>query len=274
MLNNARQGEAGRFRTLGRNALVVVQVALSMVLLVTTGHLLGGVQKSVVLDPGYRTDRRLMMTLDTSHVRYGPARTRAFYQQLVDEVRALPGVTSVALASWLPLDRRASVERVIPEGYQLPPDREDEAVLAAVVDDSYFDTMGTQIRRGRAFDENDTEQSLRVAIVNERFADAYWPGQNPVGRRLRLNGDSERPWLEVAGVAETGKYVSIVEAPAAFVFLPFSQNQRTRMSAFVEASTDANAVSLAGPCATSSGAWTSIRRSSACRPSRVSSSRG
>ena len=121
LLNHARQGEAGRSRTLGRSALVVVQVALSMVLLVTTGLMMDSIGKSAVLDPGYRTDRRLMMTLDTSHVQYGPARTRAFCRQLVDEVRALPGVTSVALANWLSLDRRASVERVIPEGYQLPP---------------------------------------------------------------------------------------------------------------------------------------------------------
>ena len=250
LLNSARQGEPGGPRTLGRKALVVVQVALSMALFVTTGLMMDSIGKSVALDPGYRTDRRLRMTLDTSHTRYGPARTRAFYRQLVDGVRTLPGVTSVALASRLPLDRDASVERVIPEGYPLPADREDESVLAAVVDDSYFDTMGTRIRRGRAFDENDTEQSPRVAIVNERFADVYWPGQNPVGRRLRLNGDSERPWLEVVGVAETGKYRLIIEAPTAFVFLPFSQNPRTRMSALVEASTDANAVSLAAPCAT------------------------
>ncbi len=247
LLNHARQGEAGRTRMLGRSVLVVVQVALSMVLLVTTGLMMDSIGKSVALDPGYRTDRRLMMTLDTSHVQYRPARTRAFYRQLVEEVRALPGVTSVALASRLPLDRGGSVERIIPEGYRLPPDREDEAVQAAVVDGGYFDTMGTHIRRGRAFDEHDTAQTPRVAIVNERFADMYWPGQNPVGRRLRLNGDSERPWLEVVGVAETGKYRSITEAPTAFVFLPFSQNPRTRMFALVEASTDANAVSLAAP---------------------------
>ena len=247
LLNHARQGEAGRSRTLGRSALVVVQVALSMALLVNMSLMMDSIGRSIAADPGYRTDRRLRMTLDTSHTRYGPARTRAFYRQLVDEVRTLPGVTSVALASRLPLDRGAGVERVVPEGYPLPADREDESVLAAVVDDSYFDTMGTRIRRGRAFDENDTARSPRVAVVNERFADAYWPGQNPVGRRLRLNRESERPWLEVVGVAETGKYRFINEAPTAFVFLPFSQNPRTRMSALVEASNDANAVSLAGP---------------------------
>ena len=247
LLNRARQGDAGGSRALGRSTLVVVQVALSMALFVTTGLMMDSIGKSVALDPGYRTDRRLRMTPDTSQTRYGPARTRAFYRQLVDEVRTLPGVTSVALASRLPLDRGAGVERVIPEGFPLPADREDESVLAAVVDDGYFDTMGTRIRRGRAFDANDTEQSPRVAIVNERFADMYWPGQNPVGRRLRLNRDSERPWLEVVGVAETGKYRLIIEAPTAFVFLPFSQNPRSRMSALVEASTDANAVSLAAP---------------------------
>ena len=81
VLNGARQGEAGGPRTSGRNALVVVQVALSMVLLVATDQMLDGVQQSLALDPGYRTDRRLMMTLDTSHVQDRPVRTRAFYSK-------------------------------------------------------------------------------------------------------------------------------------------------------------------------------------------------
>ena len=89
LLNHARQGEAGRSRTLGRSALVVVQVALSMVLLVNMGLMMDSIGKSIASDPGYRTDRRLRMTLNTSHTRYGPARTRAFYRQLVDEVRTL-----------------------------------------------------------------------------------------------------------------------------------------------------------------------------------------
>jgi predicted permease len=163
----------------------------------------------------------------------------------VDRARALPGVASVALTSAIPLDRGGSIESVIPEGYQLPQGHENVALFAAVVDEHYFATMKTQIVRGRAFAADDTDASRRVAIVNEEFVKTYWPNQDPLGKRLRLN-DSRGPWLEVVGVAKTAKYLFIGEAPMRFLYLPFAQHERTQMSLLVE-TMNADAGPVAAP---------------------------
>ncbi len=96
------------------------------------------------------------------------------------------------------------------------------SLRAAVVDEHYFGTMNTEIVRGRAFTADDKDGSRRVAIVNEEFAKTYWPNQDPIGKRMRLN-DSQGPWLEVVGLAKTGKYCSINEPPTPFLYMPFAQ---------------------------------------------------
>ena len=131
-LKNAESSETGRRRTIGRNVLVVAQVALSMVLLVAAGMLQAGFRRTLALDPGFRTDHLMMMSVDTSHVRYTPAQTRDFYRSLVDRARVLPGAASAALTSALPLDRGFSTrEIVMPEGYQFPPGQESASLQAS-----------------------------------------------------------------------------------------------------------------------------------------------
>jgi ABC-type antimicrobial peptide transport system permease subunit len=118
-------------------------------------------------------------------------------------------------------------------------------VFSAVVDDHYFDTMGIELLRGRPFRTDDKDGSRGVAIVNEEFAKTFWPGHNPIGKRLRLN-DSNGPWLEVVGVTRTGKYLFVAEPPTRFLYLPFAQHERTAMSLLVE-TTSADAGQLAAP---------------------------
>ena len=144
-----------------------------------------------------------MMSADTSFVRYTPVQTRDFYRHLADRARALPGVASVALTSAIPLDPddAPGIEAVIPEGYRFPRGQESVSVRAAAVDEHYFGTTATAIVRGRAFTADDNDGSRRVAIVNQEFAKTYWPDQDPIGKRIRLN-DSQGPWLEVVGVAQ------------------------------------------------------------------------
>jgi putative ABC transport system permease protein len=243
-LKSAEPGEAKGQRTIGRSALVVAQVALSMALLVATATLVDGFRKAVALDPGFRIDHLLMMSLDTSFVRYSPSQTLDFYRALAARARTLPGVASVALTSAVPLDRGGTLESVIPEGYQFPQGQDHAAVFSAVVDDQYFTTMNTGIVHGRAFTTADTDASRRVAIVNQAFADSYWPHEDPIGKRLRLT--AQGPWLEVVGITGTGKYLFIGEAPTRFLYLPFAQNQRTAMSLLVE-TTSPDAAPLAAP---------------------------
>src|SRR5437764_4612109 len=181
----------------------------------------------------------MMMSLDTSLVRYTPAQTRGFYRALVDRARALTGVTSVTLTSAIPLlIGGQAAEAVVPEGYEFPRGQSDVTTAAAIVDEHYFETMQIALVRGRGFTSGDKGDSRGVAIVNEEFARRYWPNQDPIGKRLRLP-ERRSPWLEVVGMTKTGKYTWIGEPPTPFLYLPFAQQERARMSLLVQTSADA-----------------------------------
>jgi predicted permease len=245
-LKTTELGETARKRAVGRNLLVMAQIALSMVLLLATGMLLDGFRKALVLDPGFRTDHLIMMSADTSLVRYTPLQTRTFYRDLVDRARALPGVESAALTSSVPFKvGDQGTDAVVPEGYQLPNGQDHVSSAAAVVDEHYFGAMQIAVVRGRAFTTGDKSNSRRVAIVNEEFAKRYWPNADPIGKRLRLS-DGPGPWMEVVGVTKTGKYMWIAETPKPFLYLPFAQQERTRMTLLVE-TMNADAAFLAAP---------------------------
>jgi predicted permease len=243
-LKGASLGFSAGSRTIGRSTLVVAQVALSMVLLVAAGMLLDGFQRSLVLNPGYRTDHLMMFEFETSLVRYTGAQTRDFYRNLVNRTRALPDVRSAALARSIPFSPNQFVTNVIPEGYQFPKGQTSASIFTNVVDEHYFGTTKMPMVDGREFAASDKAESRRVAIVNEQFAKTYWPGQNPIGKRLRLN-DAGGPWLDVVGVAKTAKYLFIGETATPFLYIPFAQHQNDRMTLVVE--TYGDPASIAGP---------------------------
>jgi putative ABC transport system permease protein len=235
-----------RRRFAGRNALVVAQIALSMVLMLATGMLLDGFRKMLALDPGFRTDHVMVLSSDTELVRYTPAQTRVFYRDLVERARALPGVTAVGLTNSVPFKVGDQNTRgVIPEGYQLPAGQDYVSSACAVVSEDYFSAMGVALVRGRGFTAADKMDSRGVAVVNEEFARKYWPGVDPVGKRVRLN-DGAKPSLEVVGVTKTGKYMWIAETPKPFIYFPLAQQDRTRMSLIVE-TVSPDAAPLAAP---------------------------
>ena len=243
-LKSAEPGQGARQRMLGRNSLVIAQVALSMILLIATGMLLDGFRKSLVLNPGFRTDHILTTEFDTSLVRYTPAQTHEFYKNLVDRARQVSGVRAVTLGGVIPLAPSQSGDAIIPEGFQFPKGQVNASLLLSVVDENYFEVMQTPIIRGRAFTANDKEGAPLVVIVNEQLAKTYWPNQEPIGKRLRI-GSKKDEWLQVVGVTRTGKYTYLGESPLPFLYLPFAQNQHTRMVLFTEAFGDP--ASLATP---------------------------
>jgi predicted permease len=224
-------------RTIGRNVLVVGQIALSMVLLVAAGMLLDGFRKMLAADPGFGIDHRLMLALDTSLVRYTPQQTRDFYRKLIDQTRGLTGVRSASLARSIPFTPEQFATSVVPEGYQFPKGQTSDSMLGNIIDDRYFDTMNISVERGRAFTADDKEGSRRVAIVNEDFAKAYWPNQDALGKRFRLD-DANHPWLEIVGVTKTGKYLFSGETPTKFIFLPFAQKPSNQMLLIVQTAGD------------------------------------
>ena len=233
-------------RTIGRNVLVICQVALAMVLLTATALVVDGFRKALVLDPGFRTDRLMMLSLDPSLVGYTPERTRRFYRELLDRARVLPNVHSATLTSAVPLDAlEQETEAVVPEGYRFEGGQNSAAIYTAVVDEHYFDSMHIEIIGGRPFTSGDNETAPGVAIVNEQFAARYWPNQNAIGRRIRLPRRHDA-LLEIVGVTRTGKYTWIGEAPMPYVYVPFAQQPRARMSLLVE-SMMPDAAALAAP---------------------------
>jgi putative ABC transport system permease protein len=232
-LKAADQGFTAKRRTIGRNILVVAQVALSMALLVAAGMLIDAVRKTLTMNPGFRTDHLLTMEFDTSLVRYTEEQTREFYRNLKERAQAAPGVKSVGMVSVIPFSPNQMGLTVIPEGYQFPKGAESAEVGDAVADENFFSTMQTGIIRGRAFTANDKADSPRVAIVNQEFANTYWPHQDPIGKRMHLHNKTG-PWVEVVGLTKTNKYYFIAEPPMAFLYVPFAQEQNGRMSLLVE----------------------------------------
>jgi putative ABC transport system permease protein len=244
-LKDAEHSQTSRRRILGRSGLVVAQIAMSLVLLLVAGGMLDGFRRLLTTSPGFRTDHLMTIGVDTSIVRYTPSQARDFFQRLGERARTLPDVASVALTSWIPIDRGGNITAVVPEGYQPASGQKSVSVFSAVVDDRYFDTMGIEFLSGRPFTADDKDGSRGVAIVNDEFAKTFWPGANPMGKRLRLN-DSQGPWLEVVGVTRTGKYLFLAEPPTRFLYLPFAQHERTAMSLLVE-TTNPEAGHLAAP---------------------------
>src|SRR5581483_3541534 len=130
------------------------------------------------------------------------------------------------------------------EGYRFAKDRETTVVFGGAVDAGYFSTLNVELKAGRAFTDDDRAGSRRVAIVNQQFAKTYWPGQDPIGKRIRIDA-TDGPAAEIIGVAKTGHYLLVNEAPTPYVYLPYQQNPRPRMTLIVH--TAGNPAALAAP---------------------------
>jgi predicted permease len=235
---------SGKGRMFGRDVLVAGQIALAMVVLIAAGMFLAGFRNLLVMPPEFRTDHLISMDTAPAVLHYSPGQTKAFYRRLVDRVRTMPGVAGVAMTEALPLSPAQTIITVVPEGYQFPKGRETEIEFGAAVDAGYFNTLNVEIQRGRPFTDDDRAGSRRVAIVNQQFAKTYWPNQDPIGKRIRLDS-ATGPAAEVVGVAKTGHYLAVNETPASYVYVPYEQNPRSRMTLVVQSLDDA--ISLAKP---------------------------
>jgi len=235
----------GRRRRWGRPLLVGGQVAVSVVLLVVALFMYRGFRGELAKGPGYRTDHLVMMTFDPGLVRYNRAQSAQFFEQVAERARAVPGVKTVAMATSVPMNNDVGAVTVVPEGYQFPAGKDSATILSADVDEHYFDALALTILEGRNFRREDGPDAPRVAIVNEQFAQHYWPGQDPIGKRVQLLRGADKPWVQVVGLAKTSKYVFIAEPPTEFVFFPYRQRQALQMVMIAESSGDAAA--LAAP---------------------------
>ncbi|HYL77507.1 MAG TPA: ABC transporter permease [Bryobacteraceae bacterium] len=231
-------GASGQRRTWVRDVLVTGQIALAMVVLIAAGMFLQGFRNMLVMPPEFRTDHLISFDTAPAVLHYSPEQTKAFYRRLVDRVHTMAGVAGVAITETLPLSPSQSIISVVPIGYQFPKGREKEVVLGAAVGAGFFSAMNIEIESGHAFTDDDRAGTRRVAIVNRQFAKMFWPDQDPIGKQLRLDS-VDGPVAEVVGVAKTGHYVAVNETPAPYVYVPYEQNPRPRMTLIVQSVGDA-----------------------------------
>lgn len=220
-----------------RDALIVAQVSVSLVLLVGAGLFLRSLQQAATVDPGFDADNVAVASFDLRTQGYDETRARAFFAELVDRVAALPQVSAVTLAQKVPLSGDAGRRRAVVEGYE-PRPGEDMEFHNNVVGPSYFEVMRVPLVSGRAFTADDRAGAPQVAVVNETFAARYWPGENPVGKRLAFFGQVAN--VEIVGVARDGKYERLTEAPRPYIYRPFLQ-QYEDMTLHVRVTRDADA---------------------------------
>jgi predicted permease len=217
--------------------LVVAQVSTSLMLLTASFLMYRGFRHDLLEVTGFRKDHLLMTSFDPRLVQYSPAQTQQFYKLLAERLRETPGVQSAALTQNIPLgtDDFDGVA-FVPDGFQMPPDRENFSSTMDTIDEGYFKTMGIAILRGRGFLASDTAEAPRVAVVNEHFAQHFWPGGDAVGKRFRLDSRDGAP-VEIVGVAQTIKQDSF-EPAADFVYFPLAQHPLARMTLMLHSSGD------------------------------------
>jgi predicted permease len=210
----------GGAKAWARSGLVMVQVSLSFVLLVGAGLLLQSLQKIRNTSPGFSTHEVLDTAVNLVPAGYDAQRAQNFQDELLERVKALPGVESAAFARMTPLSYRSfSSTPIAVDGYQHPSE-EQPTVQYNEVGPDYFVTMGIPLLSGREFTRADDEKAALVAVVNETMAAQYWRGRNPIGERVQVEGR----WMQVVGVAMDSKYESVREAPKPFFYVPLRQN--------------------------------------------------
>ena len=236
-LKSADVDVPGRKRLWGRNLLVVAQVSMSLMLLTAAFLMARGFQHTLLEGTDFTKDHLLMTSFDPRLVQYNAAQTQQFYKLLAERMRETPGVQSEALTQNVPMGQEAyDGVTFVPEGFTMPPDRENFASMMDTADEGYFQTLGIAILRGRAFLASDTVDAPRVAIVNDHFARHYWPGGDAVGKHIRLDSSTGTP-VEIVGIAQTIKYQS-TSSPIDFVYLPLAQHPVARMVLMLRSSGD------------------------------------
>src|SRR5436189_3148693 len=199
-----RDSAGGSKGNRARSLLVIGEVAVSFVLLIGAGLLINSFFHLRNLDPGFRADHLLTMKVDLSEVKYPDREQRAaFFDEVMRRVRELPGVQSAAVADNLPLTYNGDSMIISVEGVPDPPPDQRPDVIYRAIGPAYFGTMGIPIIRGRDFTNHDKGDSTNVVVISEKTAQHFWPGQEPIGKRLKPGSStSNTPWREVIGIVK------------------------------------------------------------------------
>jgi predicted permease len=208
-----------------RALLVMAEVAVSFVLLIGAGLLINSFMHLRTLDPGFRVDHLLTAKIELAEVKYPDKERRApFYSELLRRISALPGVESAAVAGNLPFTYDGDSMAIGAEGVVDPPPDQRPDVVYRAVGPGYFNTMGIKMVQGRDFTEQDNADSVKAVVISEKTARHYWPGQNPIGKRLKPGSTtSDNPWREVIGVVRDTRQNDFVAQPKMQMYFVHTQ---------------------------------------------------
>jgi predicted permease len=220
-----------------RGALMVVEVALALILLVGCGLMARTMLRLNAVDPGFRSDHLLTGRVVLSGAAWNDGAKRiAFFDQVLAKMQAIPGVESVALTLSLPIEGSNWGSVFLVRDKPVPPRAEIPSSAFVPVSAGYFQTMGMRLREGREFQASDTPSAERVVVVNETFARRMWPGESAVGKQVKQGWpetpESLAPWRRVVGVVNDVKLEGVDQDTPMQAFLPYAQNP-ARSTAFV-----------------------------------------
>jgi predicted permease len=205
-----------------RSSLVVAQVAGSLTLLIIAGLFTRSLGKAQQTSLGFNPSHLLNLTMDPNEIGYNDVQYREFYKNLLERVRALPGVQSATIASSVPLGYINSGDSLTIEGYQPPPDQPPPGCQFNVISSGYFETLEIPMVSGRTFKPTDDANTQYVAIVNEAMVKEFWPNTDPIGRQFKIGADPKH-WIQVVGVVKNARFQGLRGNFQSYFFLPFLQ---------------------------------------------------
>jgi putative ABC transport system permease protein len=229
---NLKEGgrQAGTSRPRTRRLLVVAEIALSLLLLIGAGLMIRTFISFQRVNPGFRTDNLLTMKLTLPFKKYPkPEQQVGFYQQVIERVRAVPGVQGVGAVSDLPL-AEGGLFAFIVEGRAYASVQDQPSAVWRAINPDYFRTMGMQLRRGREFTNYDQPGTPEVIVINETMAASFWPGEDAIGKRIQIYDADPMPWREIVGVVNDTKEAGLVAPTRPEIYVPFSQRPRASMT--------------------------------------------
>ena len=225
---SGRDSAAGSRGNRIRGLLVISEVAVSFILLIGAGLLINSFLHLRNVDPGFRAEKVLTMTLVLPEARYPDRKARTpFYDELIRRVEVLPGVTSAAVVTDVPLTSSGNSVGVSIEGRADPASDRVPIVITRMISSNYFKTMSIPLLKGRELTETDKADSPPVAVISETTARLFWPGEEPLGKRIKVGTPSsnDNQWLTVIGVVKDVRQYELGIEPKPQMYLPHAQNE-------------------------------------------------
>jgi putative ABC transport system permease protein len=237
-----RTGAGSLSRHRLRGALVVAEVAMSLVLLVGAGLLIRSFVRLLRVDPGFAAGRIAALEVHVWGKYRTPEERRAFFDDTLSRVSALPGVEAAGAASSLPFIQMDSAAPFTIEGRPAPAPGEEPSAYSITATTDYFRAMNIPLREGRTFQTSDREETTTVAVVNETMARRHWPGESPVGRRFTVDWEGQPVTLEIVGVVGDVRHRGLDAEPRPEFFIPHAQDSSGSMIYVVRTTTDPRAL--------------------------------